>query len=76
MNPFALMKIKGMLEQFQANHPRVPLFFRDAMQHMEEGTVIEIQVTTKEGKNLCTNMKITRQDLELFEQLKSMSMQQ
>ncbi len=76
MNPFALMKIKGLLEQFQANHPRVPMFFRDAMQCMEEGTIIEIQVTTKEGRNLCTNMKLTEQDLELFEQLKSQAMQQ
>ena len=75
MNPFALMKIKGMIEQFQANHPRVPMFFRDAMQCVEEGTIIEIQVTIKEGKNLCTNMKITAEDLELFEQLKSQAMQ-
>lgn len=75
MNPFALMKIKGLMEQFQANHPRVPMFFKDAMQCVEEGTIIEIQVTTKEGKNLCTNMKITAEDLELFEQLKSQAMQ-
>lgn len=73
MNPMALMKIKGMLETFSKNHPKVPMFFQSAGQCMEVGTVIEINVTTADGKNLCTNMRVTQDDLDLIEQLKQLS---
>lgn len=72
MNPMALMKIKGLMDKFQSNHPKVPMFFKAAAQNINEGTIIEINVTTAEGKTLCTNMKVTREDLELVEQLKDM----
>ncbi len=73
MNPMALMQMKGMLEKFTQNHPKVPMFFQSAGQHIGEGSVIEISVTTADGKNLCTNMKVTADDLALFEQLKKLS---
>ena len=72
MNPMALMKIKGLMDKFQSNHPKVPMFFKAAAQSINEGTIIEINVTTAEGKTLCTNMKVTKEDLELVEQLKDM----
>lgn len=70
MNPMALMKIKGMFEKFQKNHPKVPMFFKAASQNIGVDSIIEINVTTAEGKTLCTNMKVTKEDLELVEQLK------
>ena len=75
MNPMAMMKMKGMMDKFKKNHPKVPMFFQSASQCMEEGTIIDISVTTVEGKNLCTNMKVTKEDLELIAQLKELSMQ-
>lgn len=75
MNPMALMKIKGMMETFCKNHPKVPMFLQSAGQNINEGSVIEISVTTAQGKNLCTNMKVTAEDLELVEQLKNLSRQ-
>ncbi|MBQ8412501.1 MAG: hypothetical protein IJX12_02705 [Lachnospiraceae bacterium] len=72
MNPMALMKIKGLFERFQTNHPKVPMFFKAASQVIGEDSIIEINVTTAEGKTLCTNMKVTKDDLELVEQLKQM----
>ncbi len=72
MNPMALMKIKGLFDKFQSNHPKVPMFFKAASQAVGEGSIIEINVTTAEGKNLCTNMKVTKEDLELIEQIKQM----
>lgn len=74
MNPMNIMKMKGMFEKFNENHPKVPLFFRDAGQCIGEGTVVEIRVTTAEGKSLCTNMKVTAQDMEMIKQLKSQMM--
>ena len=72
MNPMALMKMKGMFDKFKANHPKVPLFFNAAAKEIGEGSIIEVNVTTAAGKNLCTNMKVTADDLELVEQLKEM----
>lgn len=72
MNPMALMKIKGMFDKFQSNHPKVPMFFKSAAQSIGEGSIIEINVTTAEGKTLCTNMRVTRDDLELIQQIKQM----
>lgn len=70
MNPMAMMKVKGLLDRFKENHPKVPMFFSAAAQNIGEESIIEISVTTAEGKKLCTNMKVTAEDLELLEQLK------
>ena len=71
MNPMAMMKIKGLLDRFRSSHPKVPMFFSAASQSIGEGSIIEISITNADGKKLCTNMKVTADDLELFEQLKN-----
>ncbi len=72
MNSMMLMQMKGMLDEFKRNHPKVPMFFGAAAQNIGEGSVIEIAVTSPEGKRICTNMRVTAEDLKLFEQLKNM----
>lgn len=72
MNPLALIKFKGLVDKFKVNHPKVPMFFDAASKSIGEGSIIEINVTTADGKNLCTNMKVTADDLELVAQLKEM----
>ncbi len=69
MNPMALMKIKGLLDKFKQNHPKVPLFLNAASMAIDEGSIIEVNVTTSTGKNLCTNMKVTADDLDMVRQL-------
>ena len=64
-------KTGGLLERFRSNHPKVPMFFSAASQSIGEGSIIEISITNADGKKLCTNMKVTADDLELFEQLKN-----
>ncbi len=71
MNPMALMKLKGMGDKFKANHPKVPLFFNAAAKEIREGSVIEITVTSPEGKNICTNMRVTAEDVQLVQELKN-----
>lgn len=73
MNPMNFMKIKGLVDEFKKNHPKVPLFLQSAGQSIGEGSVIEVSVTTADGKNLCTNMKVTKEDMNLVEQLKTLS---
>lgn len=63
-----------MLDRFKKNHPKVPMFFSAAGQNIDVGTVLEVKVTTTDGKELCTNMKVTQEDMELIRQLKALEM--
>lgn len=76
MNPMALMQMKGMLDKFKKNHPKVPMFLSDAARSMGEGSVIEMSVTSPDGRKITTNMKINQEDLELVEQLKAFGQNQ
>lgn len=70
MNPMAILQIKSLLDKFKNNHPKIPMFFSAAAQSIDENSIIEIKVTTAEGQNLITNMKVTSDDIELFKELK------
>lgn len=72
VNPKMLMQIKSLFEQFRKNHPKVPMFFSAASNAIDEGSVIEISLTTSEGKNLCTNMRVTEDDLEMIKAIAEM----
>ena len=73
MNPMNLMKAKGLLAQFTTNHPKLSAFFKAASKQIGEGSIIEINVTTAEGKNLCTNMKVKPEDMQLVQELKNLA---
>lgn len=69
-----LSKMKNAMETFRRNHPKFPLFLNAVSQDaLVEGTIIEINVTTPEGKIYCTNVKLKSSDLELMETLKNMN---
>ena len=68
-----IQKIKSGMDSFRANHPKFPLFLNAVSQNaLMEGTVIEINVTTPEGRNYCTNVKLQADDMEFLNSLKSM----
>ena len=73
-NQIAMMqKIQSGLNTFRQNHPKFPMFLRAVSQEaLVEGSVIEITVTTPEGKEYCSNLKVKPSDLELVETLKNM----
>lgn len=73
MNPMALLQLKGLFDQFKNNHPKVPMFFNAVSQNIGEGSIIEINVTSAEGKKFCTNMKVTQSDIEMIEELKKLA---
>ena len=67
-----IQKLKSDLNLFRANHPKFPMFLKAVSQDaIEEGSIIEISVTTPEGKKYCTNVKLKADELALFESLKS-----
>ena len=49
------------------------MFFQAAAQSIGEGSVIEISVTSPEGKKICTNMRVTAEDMDLVRNLKNIN---
>ena len=74
MNPASLFKMKGLLEKFQKNHPKVMPFINAVQaKGITEGTIIEAKVTFPDGKEYVTNIRVNGEDLELVKQLAEMN---
>ena len=74
MNPTQIFQMMGAWQKFTANHPKFPKFLKAvAAEGLKEDTLIEVNITTPEGKTYCSNLKITQSDLELFKQMKDMT---
>ena len=72
MNPLALMHIKPLLEGFQERHPKFIQFFGYAGQNLDEGSLLEISVTSADGRKAVTNIRIAPEELELMDKLKEL----
>lgn len=72
MNPLAMMQIKPLLEKFKERHPKFIQFFGVAAGSVGEGTLIEIGVTSPDGRKMITNMRVSQEDLELLDKLKGL----
>lgn len=72
MNPLAALKIKNMLTVFRENHPKVPQFFKAAYGILDVGSVVEMSITTSEGKRIVTNIKVSESDLEQIREIKEL----
>ena len=74
INPTQLFQLMGAWQKFTANHPKFPKFLKAvAAEGIQEHTIIEVSVTTPEGKTYCSNLKITQEYLDLLEQFKHIS---
>jgi hypothetical protein len=73
MNPAKLLKMKSVLDKFSKSHPKFVQFLDVAQKNaIEEGTVIDINVTSASGKTLSSNLKLTQSDVEMFRELSGM----
>ena len=75
MNPLEMMKMKNKMTEFTNRHPMLPKFFNRAALEIKEDTVIDLVITPKDGTPIKTNIKVTKEDLELLETLKNMKNQ-
>jgi hypothetical protein len=67
MNPATLFKVKSAWEKFAANHPKFPMFINAVSRTgINAGDVVELKITKEDGDVLCTNVKLTADDMELF----------
>ncbi len=73
INPADMFRIKKDWDTFVRNHPKFPLFLNAVKNTpIEAGSVIELNITTADGRNLCSNVKLTQSDLDMIEDLKKM----
>ena len=64
INPMELLKLKDRLNLFRKDHPRVGSFMSAVREDMRPGAVLELKVTSPEGKELVTNIKMNENDIE------------
>lgn len=69
MNLGNLMQLKSSWAAFTRNHPKFPKFLQAASTAVKEDTLIEIKITTAEGKIIETNLKVKASDIELVKNL-------
>lgn len=73
MNPLQLMQFKKYWDAFVSRHPKFPLFLNAVSQDgITEGTIIEIQIKRPDGKEYASNLKITKEDMDLFQTISNM----
>lgn len=63
MNPMKLAQLKPKLSEFRARHPKFFQYFSSvAKMELKEGSVLEVRIKNPEGKETCTNIKLTAED--------------
>ncbi len=73
-NAMEMLKFVGLWKEFTKNHPKFPKFLKAVTSPgvIGEEAIVEVKVTTREGKIMETNLKVLPEDLALFEQLRNM----
>ena len=72
MNPIAMMQAAGRIKLFKEQHQKALAFIRSVSEgDLREGSVIEVKVTTPEGKESVSNIKLTKDDIETFNLIKN-----
>ena len=69
-----LQKLRSQLDTFHRNHPKFAPFL-DAVNKnaLGEGTIIEISVTSPEGRHYETNLKVNQEDLAFLRSLEELN---
>ncbi len=73
-NPMEMMKLMNMWNTFKSNHPKFPMFLNAASQPgvIGEGAILEMKITTPDGRTMETNLKVQASDMAMIEQLKQL----
>ena len=66
MNTMAVMKLRPLMERFHENHPAIPQFMHTAASGLEVDGFIGLKVTNAAGQKIEANIKLTEEDIELF----------
>ena len=73
MNPKQLMQLAERWRIFNDQHPKVIDFVRDVGRNsVQPGVILELRVTNNEGRTTVTNIRLTEEDVETINILKSL----
>ena len=73
LNPMQLMQMADRLRIFREQHPRVIEFISAVGRNsLQPGVILELKVTDTEGCTSVTNMRLTPEDIETIEIIKSL----
>ena len=70
-----LLQAQHRLEEAQARD-RVKESKARTRRLIQEGAILEIQVTTPDGKTITSNLKVTKEDLEMLQTIREMQQNQ
>ena len=75
MNPAAAIRILQAKNKFGANHPKFMAFLKQVLvSGVEEGTIIEVTVTKPDGEPVTSNIRVTAEDMALFNSMKDLNL--
>ncbi len=67
INPIEMLQIGGRIQTFKEQHPRVPAFIKKVgKEAIKEGAIVEVKVTSVEGTDYVTNIRLTAEDIEML----------
>ena len=70
MNPMMFMQLQQRIQTFQQDHPKfVPFIMAIKDNALQEGTVLGVTVTTPDGRNIESNIKLTANDIETIKMM-------
>lgn len=73
MNPMMLLQLKSYWDTFKQNHPKFPKFLSAVSKtDIPAGSILEITLTTPDGKNLTSRLKVQEDDVDLIKNLKNL----
>lgn len=73
MNPAKLFKMKQSIDTFSSNHPKFIQFLKAVQTDaVKTDTVIEFNVTTADGKEISSNIKLKESDIAMFQDFSEM----
>lgn len=76
MNPMTLLQLKRMWGEFSARHPKFPPFLKAVSQNgLQEGAILEMQVTLPDGRHYASNLKVTKEDVDMYQQIQEIQKQ-
>ncbi|MBR2730049.1 MAG: hypothetical protein IKD92_09360 [Lachnospiraceae bacterium] len=70
INPIQILKLKDTLNAFRNRHPGFTHFVGAIRNKgLPEGSVLDVTITTPDGKSMATNFRVTPEDIALIRML-------
>lgn len=73
MNAGAVFRLQKLWSEFSKRHPKFPMFLTALSRtQMTPGTIVEFHISTPEGKDMTSNVKLTPEDCDMIREISGM----